>query len=194
MGLDAFKSDSSSSSNDTEQQEDNSEQEVNHENTEQVTLGGGKTIDWREKYGRTRFALLRDYEWVAEKVNSGWGIDSFKEELEVYPSVTIDTLKSVVEAGHLEYDDIPEYDGRGYNEKPLAWYVRMAVENEQFTRVPDDNSWKTGTPTQVDDPITGYLPETYVDGVVPDSEVPETENQEDQDSDNSPAGLESFIN
>lgn len=194
MGLDAFKSDSSDSSNDTEQQEDDNKQEVDHGNTEQVTLGGDKTIDWREKYGRTRFALLRDYEWVAEKVKSGWDIESFKEELEVYPSVTIDMLKRMVQAGHLEYDDIPEYDGRSYNEKPLAWYVRMAVENEQFTRVPDDNAWKTGTPTDVDQPITRYLPKRYVDGVVPDSEVPESDTEEDQDSNNSPAGLESFIN
>jgi hypothetical protein len=193
MGLDAFKSDSDSSGDGEEEQDTLEVTEYKAENTKQVTLGGDDTIDWREKYGRTRFALLRDYEWVAEKVKSGWGIESFKEELEVYPSVTIDMLKRVVQAGHLEYDDIPEYNGRSYNEKPLSWYVRMAVENEQFTRVPDDNAWKTGTPTDVDQPITRYLPKRYVDAVVPDSEVPEPRNQEEQNSDDSPAGLESFI-
>lgn len=194
MGLDAFKSDSSSDDGDSEDEQDTFD---SYESSSSAESGSHDTHDADhcvEKFGSTRSELIGDTEWVSEKIRSGWGVLDFKKEIDIYPAVTIDMIKRAVARGDLEYDDIPDYDGNRYNEKPLSWYVRMAVQNTQFTRVPHDLTWKSGTPTDAPEDLTQYYPDEFSQ-VYMDLKNDGQEDDDNQQTEQSgPSGLDQFIN
>lgn len=178
MGLDSFNTTSSSTAS-------KPSGSSSSKPSDQTTLNGGQVSYCVDQWGRPSYQLLRDPEWISDRLEEDWGVEDFLDELATFPRTLIEAFKHAVQAGEIELDDIPDYDGRSFKSNHLKWYVEMSIKHIELTDIPCDN-----TPN-----VTGKrkdLPSEFTDNVEPSVSTESVVDGNEEDESKQVSGLEAF--
>lgn len=126
--------------------------------TKQKDLSGSFVSGFVEKWNMSRSAALRDGDWINSRIDDGWTVNDFCDELNILPRTMLESFKLGVEKGYIDIDDIPDVDDEKFNNQHASWYVEQAIKHKQLPYVASDN-------TNLIEDNSIDLPRQFVDGI-----------------------------